>query len=69
MGKSMLLLDAPTREVFSHTEILESTFLEPPPSIQLALELQEYGVPASVLTVEELFNSLTGKEIESTISV
>jgi energy-coupling factor transporter ATP-binding protein EcfA2 len=67
MGKSKILLDAPTRDVFSHTEVLDSTFLEPPPAIQLALRLAEYGVPANVLTVEELFNALTGEEIPSTV--
>jgi energy-coupling factor transporter ATP-binding protein EcfA2 len=67
MGKSKVLLDAPTREVFSHTDILDSTFLEPPPAIQLAQELQRFGVPTSILTVEELFNALTGEQIESTI--
>lgn len=69
MGKSQILLDAPTREVFSHTDILDSTFLEPPPAIRLALALEKYGVPANVLTVEELFNALTGEQMGSTIDL
>ncbi len=67
MGKSKILLDGPTREVFSQTDVLDSTFLEPPPAIQLAQELERFGVPANILTVEELFNALTGERIASTI--
>lgn len=63
MGKGTILLDAPTREVFSHREVLESTFLEPPPVVQLAQDLQPHGVPGDVLTVEELYNALTGAPI------
>lgn len=63
MGNGSIILDAPTREVFSHREILESTFLEPPPVVQLAQELQPYGVPKNILTIEELFHAITGKSI------
>ena len=66
MGKGTILLDAPTREVF-HRDVLSSTFLEPPPVVRLAQELKEYGVPQEVLTVEELYNTLTGETIEATI--
>jgi energy-coupling factor transport system ATP-binding protein len=65
MGKSKILLDTPTREVFSHTDILDATFLAPPPAIQLALALEKYGVSPEVLTVEELFNALTGQRMET----
>jgi energy-coupling factor transport system ATP-binding protein len=65
MGKGTILLDAPTREVFSHRDVLSSTFLEPPPVVRLAQELKEYGVPQEVLTVEELYNTLTGEMIEA----
>jgi energy-coupling factor transport system ATP-binding protein len=63
MGKGSILLDAPTREVFSHRDILKDTFLEPPPIVRMAQELEPLGVPRGVLTVEELYNALTGDVI------
>jgi energy-coupling factor transport system ATP-binding protein len=62
MGKGTILLDAPTREVFLHRETLAGTFLEPPPISRLAQLLEPYGVPGDILTVEEMFQVLTGSE-------
>lgn len=64
MGKGTVLLDVPTREVFEHKDVLSGTFLEPPPVVRLAQELQPYGVQQDILTVEELYNSLTGEAVE-----
>lgn len=60
MGKGTLLLDAPTRDVFSYTDILESTFLEAPPIVELSHQLEPNNVPQDVLTMDELYNALTG---------
>ena len=61
MGKSKILLTAPTREAFGHNEILESTFLSPPPVVSLAQSLQDCNIPAGMLTVEGVqFNQRSG---------
>ncbi len=65
MGKSKILLTAPTREVFGNHAILESTFLSPPPIVSLAQSLKSCGVPDGILTVEELLNALTGEEYQN----
>ena len=69
MGKAKILLEAPTREVFGKTDILASTFLSPPPVVTLAQSLASKGVPADVLTVEELLQALTGEEIQNLTQV
>ncbi len=61
MGKGTLLLDAPTREVFSYDDVLQSTFLESPPVVQLTKDLKSYNLPQDVLTMEELYHVLTGE--------
>lgn len=65
MGKGTILLDAPTRDVFYHEEELESTFLEPPSVVGLAHQLESYGVPHGIVTVEELYYALTGEQLPS----
>lgn len=65
MGKGTILLDVPTRDVFSHRDVLGSTFLEPPPIVKLAQELEPSGIPQNILTVEELYNALTGEVIKA----
>lgn len=69
MGKANILLDASTREAFSQTDILESTFLSPPPIVSLAQSLESHGVPDDILTIEEFLNAVTGEEIKSLMNV
>ena len=69
MGRANLLLDAPPRDVFSATDILESTFLSPPPIASLAQALQSHGMPGDILTVEEFLHSATGVEIQNLMEV
>ncbi|HDD69092.1 MAG TPA: ATP-binding cassette domain-containing protein [Candidatus Korarchaeota archaeon] len=58
MGQGKVLLDGSTREVFSKPEILEQTFIKPPPITRLAQGLSAYGIPPSILSVDELISSL-----------
>ena len=58
MGRSKLLLEAPTRDVFRHQDILEQTYLEAPPMVKLAQNLKGYGFPQDILTVEEMVDFL-----------
>lgn len=48
-----VLLDGTTREVYSHKDILESAYLEPPHVTQLC---QKLGVTETFLTVEEFID-------------
>ncbi len=54
LGSGQVLLDGPTREVFSQPEVLARTFLEPPQITQLAQCGQRYGFDPGTLTVEEM---------------
>jgi hypothetical protein len=53
VGKGQLLLDAPTREVFDHLDILHGTYIEPPEIIRLAQALRECGLPAGLLSIDQ----------------
>jgi len=55
-----ILLDGPTREVYSKTKELESTYLRPPQVTRLFQKLGEYGFPADVLTVDEALDYMVG---------
>lgn len=50
-----VVLDGPTREVFSRFEVLQRAFLEPPHTTQLGRRL---GLEKTVLTIKDLVNSL-----------
>jgi energy-coupling factor transport system ATP-binding protein len=52
VGKGQLLLDAPTREVFDHVDILRATYIEPPEIIRLAQALRECGLPTGLLSID-----------------
>jgi hypothetical protein len=52
------MLDGPTRDVFSHPEILQEAYLSPPLTIQLARKLSEKGIPEKILTVDEMYSAL-----------
>lgn len=54
MGSGQILLDGPTRVVFSQPEVLAKTFLEPPQITQLAQHGRAYGFDPGTLTVEEM---------------
>jgi energy-coupling factor transport system ATP-binding protein len=52
--KGSLLFDGPTREAFTRSELLQKTYLEPPQITLLSQMLGEYGVPPTILTVNEM---------------
>jgi energy-coupling factor transport system ATP-binding protein len=54
MSQGRILMDGPTREVFSHPELLEKSYIDLPPITKLASMLSEFGIPKNVLTVEEM---------------
>ena len=54
VGKGQLLLDAPTREVFDHVDVLHGTYIEPPEIIRLAQALRECGLPAGLLSIDQV---------------
>lgn len=54
MGQGKILLDAPTKEVFTQVEILKITFLAPPPITRLAQMAQVLGFHPGTLTVKEM---------------
>lgn len=61
MSEGKILADGPTAEVFSHPDILEQAFLEPPQITQLAQSVSALGFNAGTLTIEEMtrqFNAL-----------
>jgi len=58
VGKGQLLVDAPTREVFDHLDILRETFIDPPEIIRLAQALRPAGLPAGLLSIEQVAEEL-----------
>jgi energy-coupling factor transport system ATP-binding protein len=55
MGKGTVLLDAPLRQAYHQTDLLESTFLTPPQAVLLAQQLsQQVNRTYPVLTPQEL---------------
>ncbi|MFQ6080503.1 MAG: ABC transporter ATP-binding protein [Candidatus Bathyarchaeia archaeon] len=53
-----ILCEGPPGEVFSQVEMLEKTYLEPPQITRLAQRLTEFGIPSTLLTVDEMYNNL-----------
>jgi len=53
LKEGRVLLDGPTRAVFSREDLLAETDLAPPYVTRIGNQLREYGIP-TVLTVEEL---------------
>jgi len=49
-----ILLDGPTREVFSQPDVLAKTFVHPPQITRLGQQLGDLGLPPHVLTVPEM---------------
>lgn len=62
MGNGEVLLDGPTEKVFTEVDTLKKTFIKPPPISLLAKELEPYGVPREIMTVDSMVESLTGVE-------
>ena len=54
LAEGGLILDCKTRKAFSEASVLRNSGLTPPPVIQLAHSLSEYGVSPEVLTVDDL---------------
>ncbi len=57
-----ILLDGPTREVFSKPEIIKQSSLKPPQITSLSQALKKYGVPSDILSVDEFENCLIFKK-------
>jgi energy-coupling factor transport system ATP-binding protein len=58
MKKGEIVSDGNVREVFQQTDLLKKTYLTPPQITELALGLQEYGVPPDILTVDEMCEAI-----------
>jgi energy-coupling factor transport system ATP-binding protein len=57
MGKGTVLLDAPIRQAYHETELLQSTFLTPPQAVLLSQQLSNLThQPYPLLTPQELAN-------------
>ncbi|HHS97983.1 MAG TPA: energy-coupling factor transporter ATPase [Chloroflexi bacterium] len=54
MAQGQILADGPTREVFSHPEVLEKTFVEPPQITRLAQMSTDLGFSKDVMSVPEM---------------
>ena len=54
VGRGELLLDAPTREVFDHIDLLRGTYIEPPEIIRLAQALRICGLPSGLLSIDQV---------------
>jgi energy-coupling factor transport system ATP-binding protein len=49
-----VLIDGPTRDVFSKPALLKTTYLNPPQITRLGQALSKFGVPGDILTVAEM---------------
>jgi len=58
MADGEVILDGPTREVFSKPDVLKTTFLAPPQITCLAQDLQSLGFSRDILSVEEFCSNL-----------
>ncbi len=54
LGQGQILLDGPTREIFSKPEILQQTYVEPPQITRLAQRISQDKPFQSVLTIDEM---------------
>ena len=58
VGRGQLLLDAPTREVFDHVDLLRGTYIEPPEIIRLAQALRICGLPSGLLSIDQVADGI-----------
>jgi energy-coupling factor transport system ATP-binding protein len=49
-----VLIDGPTRDVFSKSDLLKTTYLNPPQITRLGQALSKFGIPGDILTVSEM---------------
>ena len=56
LGQGRVLLDAPTREVFSKPDILKETYVEPPQITRMSQAIDNHSIPNDILTVKELID-------------
>ncbi|MBN2149080.1 MAG: ATP-binding cassette domain-containing protein [Anaerolineales bacterium] len=56
MWNGSILLDAPSGEAFAQKDLLARTFLRPPVTAEIAANLQDLGVSASVITPDAFLN-------------
>ena len=49
-----VLVDGPARDVFSKSDMLKTTYLNPPQITRLGQALSKFGVPGDILTVPEM---------------
>ena len=61
MKQGQILMDGPTREVYSKPEILRESFLEPPEVTRVGQGLKDYGFPPDVMTIDEMLDLLKGR--------
>jgi len=54
-----ILLDGDVKDIFVKSEELETTFLKPPQITRLGLLLKKYGLHKNILTVDDMFESIT----------
>lgn len=55
MHQGRIILDGTTRSVFSKSDVLARTYLQPPQITRLAQLLVDLGFPVDIMTVEEMF--------------
>ena len=58
MYQGTVLLDGTPREVFSKSDILRKTWVQPPGMCRLSAALGDYGMPTDLLTMEEVYGAL-----------
>lgn len=61
MGLGKILLDDVTSEVFSHIDILNKTYLNPPQINMLAQRLSDIGFPSTILTINDFMSVIKPK--------
>ena len=59
LREGRILVDGPTREIFTKTDLLETTYLNPPQITRLGQMLSEYGFPRDILTVDEMYEVMS----------
>lgn len=58
MANGRVLLDGPTKYVFSRPDVLSKAGVEPPQITRFCQRLADYGLPRDALTVEELLKAI-----------